>query len=62
MATQEGSLHSGLGFRPVELTFGQKVWSINWPLVLIVLVIAAIGFLTLYSTAGVPAIPGCCAS
>ena len=52
MATQEGSLHSGLGFRPVELTFGQKVWSINWPLVLIVLVIAAIGFLTLYSTAG----------
>ncbi|MDA0261105.1 MAG: rod shape-determining protein RodA [Proteobacteria bacterium] len=52
MAIQEGSIQSGLGFRPVELTFGQKVWSINWPLVLIVLVIAGVGFLTLYSTAG----------
>ena len=52
MATQEGTLQGALGFRQDELTFGQKVWSINWILVLIMLVIATIGFLTLYSTAG----------
>ena len=52
MATQESALQNSVGFGPAELTFGQKVWSINWVLVLIVAVIAMVGFLTLYSTAG----------
>jgi len=48
----DGSIQTALGFGPVQLTLGQKIWSINWGLVLLVLVIAGIGFLTLYSAAG----------
>ncbi len=48
----DGSSQTALGFGPVELTLGQKIWSINWGLLLLVFVIAGIGFLTLYSAAG----------
>ena len=33
----DGSSQTALGFGPVELTLGQKIWSINWGLLLLVL-------------------------
>ena len=38
--------------RSPELTFGEKLFSVNWGLVLLLTVIAAIGFAVLYSAAG----------
>ena len=52
MAVGGGSIHTALGPRPVELTLGRKVRSLNWSLILVVLAIAGIGLLTLYSAAG----------
>ena len=52
MARSDGSIQTALGLRPVELTLGQKIWSMNWALILMVLVITGIGLLTLYSAAG----------
>ncbi|MGH7123171.1 MAG: FtsW/RodA/SpoVE family cell cycle protein, partial [Stellaceae bacterium] len=37
--------------RPRELTLPEKVWSINWGLVLLVSLLACVGFGTLYSAA-----------
>jgi len=42
--------HLDLG-RPRELTLPEKVWSINWGLVLLVSLLACVGFGTLYSAA-----------
>ena len=52
MAAGGGSVHAALGPRPVELTLGRKIRSLNWSLILVVLAIAGIGLLTLYSAAG----------
>jgi rod shape determining protein RodA len=37
---------------PAPPTFGEKIWRINWGLVLVLTAIAAIGVLALYSAAG----------
>jgi len=44
------SLTSDLG-RSTRLGFAEKVWSINWGLILLVSTLAAVGFATLYSAA-----------
>jgi rod shape determining protein RodA len=42
--------HLDLG-RPRELSFAEKIWNINWGLVLLVTALAGVGFGTLYSAA-----------
>ncbi len=44
-----GSL--GLG-APVPVGFGEKIWRINWGLVLVLAAIAGVGVVALYSAAG----------
>jgi rod shape determining protein RodA len=41
-----------LDFARPELTIGDKVWSLNWGLILLLLAIASFGFAALYSAAG----------
>ena len=45
------------GLNQPELTFGQKLTSLNWLLVLLITMIAAVGFLMLYSAANVDVYP-----
>lgn len=45
-------IHDGPGLTDVQLTLGQKIWNINWILVLLISATAAIGFGMLYSVAG----------
>jgi len=40
------------GFNRREMSVGQKLWQINWGLVLLVSALAGIGFAMLYSAAG----------
>ncbi len=42
---------SSLGDREVRLTIGQKLWDINWGLVLLLTIVASVGFIMLYSVA-----------
>src|SRR5688572_31993664 len=37
---------------PAPIGFGEKIWRINWGLVLVLTAIAAVGALALYSAAG----------
>ena len=41
-----------LGHRNVDLTFTQKLWEINWGLILVLTLTASVGFAMLYSVAG----------
>jgi rod shape determining protein RodA len=45
-------IHDGPGLTDVQLTLGQKIWNINWILVLLITATAAVGFAMLYSVAG----------
>ena len=45
-------IYDGPGLSEVQLTLGQKIWNINWTLVLLITATAAIGFAMLYSVAG----------
>src|SRR5438876_261663 len=44
--------HAGLGGGPARVSFPEKIWRINWGLVLVLTAIAAVGFVALYSAAG----------
>ncbi|MAG95868.1 MAG: rod shape-determining protein RodA [Alphaproteobacteria bacterium] len=43
------ALRDGIGFTEVRLTLGQKLWNVNWTLVLLICLTASIGFAMLYS-------------
>jgi len=45
-------ISDGPGLSEVRLTFGQKIWNINWTLVILVCLNASVGFAMLYSVAG----------
>ena len=38
-------------FKQSEMSFGQKLWQINWSFVLLICVTASVGFVLLYSAA-----------
>ncbi len=43
------ALRDGIGFSEVRLSLGQKLWNVNWTLVLLICLTASIGFAMLYS-------------
>ncbi len=43
---------SGFGLNRHDLTFGQKLWQVNWGIVLLLTLLAGVGFAMLYSAAG----------
>jgi rod shape determining protein RodA len=43
---------STLDLAPAELTVGDKIWSLNWGLILLLVAIASFGFAALFSAAG----------
>jgi len=45
-------ISDGPGLSEVRLTLGQKIWNINWTLVILICLNASIGFAMLYSVAG----------
>jgi len=45
-------ISDGPGLSEVRLTFGQKIWNINWTLVILICLNASVGFAMLYSVAG----------
>src|SRR5436190_11533992 len=47
-----GGLGGGLGGEPAPVSFAEKIWRINWGLVLVLTAIAGVGFVALYSAAG----------
>ena len=44
----------GAGFKPVELSLLEKLRLLNWPFVLVVALVALVGYGSLYSAGGAP--------